>query len=163
MNINDKIINVFVSELIEKATYSEQLFKQILEDNKIRYKFQHPILYKNSFIICDFYIKSINMIIEIDGGYHFTKEQRLKDTDRDVFLKQNGYKIERIPNDDVTKYDLRNITKHFGKFKTKKRKKKPVIPKKDCEIKKKEPKISKKNLLLKRENMLRLQYPYLFK
>ena len=163
MKSKNEIIKVYVSKLIEQATDSELLFKSILARNKIRYKFQHSILYGDTFIICDFYIHTIKMIIEIDGGYHSTKAQKVKDSERDNFLKQNGYNVERIRNEDVINYDIRNITRHFSNFKIIKHKKQPLLYKFDCEIIKEETKKRQKNLLSKREKLLRLQYPYLFK
>ena len=61
------------------ATYAERLLKTFL-DRKIDFEFQ-KIIYTDSrhFFIADFYIPSKNLIIELDGGYHETSEQKQKD------------------------------------------------------------------------------------
>ena len=61
------------------ATYAERLLKTFLA-GKIDFEFQ-KIIYTDSrhFFIADFYIPSKNLIIELDGGYHETSEQKQKD------------------------------------------------------------------------------------
>ena len=51
--------------------------------------------------IVDFFIPSLNLIIELDGGYHFTKDQIIKDRKRDSHLSTLGYLVVRITNDQV--------------------------------------------------------------
>jgi len=46
--------------------------------------------------IVDFYCPKANLIIELDGGQHYTEEGRKKDKDRDDYLKKEGYKILRF-------------------------------------------------------------------
>ena len=61
------------------ATYAERLLKTFLI-GKIDFEFQKIIYTDNKhFFITDFYIPSKNLIIELDGGYHETSEQKQKD------------------------------------------------------------------------------------
>ena len=61
------------------ATYAERLLKTFLA-GKINFEFQKIIYTDNKhFFIADFYIPSKNLIIELDGGYHETLEQKQKD------------------------------------------------------------------------------------
>ena len=61
------------------ATYAERLLKTFLT-GKIDFEFQKIIYTDNKhFFIADFYIPSKNLIIELDGGYHETSEQKQKD------------------------------------------------------------------------------------
>ena len=61
------------------ATYAERLLKTFLA-GKIDFEFQKIIYTDNKhFFIADFYIPSKNLIIELDGGYHETLEQKQKD------------------------------------------------------------------------------------
>ncbi len=53
--------------------------------------------------IVDFYCPSANLVIEIDGGQHFTKDGRLKDKARDQYLEGLGLKVLRFSGRDVFK------------------------------------------------------------
>ena len=73
----------------------ERLSKNQLEGLKFRR--QHPIL----FYIADFYCHALHLIIEIDGGYHDTIEQKLKDDKRTERLRSNGITLIRFRNEEV--------------------------------------------------------------
>lgn len=68
----------------DKATESEIKFKAVLKAIGVKYEFQHILFVNTSgkFFILDFYLPDYNIGIEIDGGYHFTHEQYLKDSER---------------------------------------------------------------------------------
>ena len=57
------------------------------------------------------------LIVEIDGGYHFTEEQQKEDITRQSWLEQKGYKVLRFTNEQVL-YDTDNtineIRKHLN-------------------------------------------------
>lgn len=96
---------IFKSKLTKKATGSEALFRNILSGLKIRYEFQHIVFVKGfKFFILDFYLPDYNIGIEIDGGYHFTEEQYLKDCERtDAILKDIKLRdIVRIYNSTIS-------------------------------------------------------------
>ena len=46
--------------------------------------------------IVDFYCPKANLIIELDGGQHYTEESLKKDRLRDDYLKEKSYKILRF-------------------------------------------------------------------
>jgi len=90
----------------EKVTESETKFKAVLKAIGVKYEFQH-ILFVNTngkFFILDFYLPDYNVGIEIDGGYHFTHDQYLKDSERTKtilkFIKIRS--ILRFKNSDIT-------------------------------------------------------------
>jgi len=92
----------FRKELISKATGAELKFKQFLDKNMVAYKFQ-KIVYvsvdcKQKFYIADFFFKQYNLIIELDGGYHYTGEQKIKDDLRSMHLRRAGYFVLRFDN-----------------------------------------------------------------
>lgn len=62
---------------------------------------QVPFMIGNKIYFADMCIKSKNAIIEIDGGYHYTEEQRIKDEERDKAFASIGYQTIRIPNSKV--------------------------------------------------------------
>lgn len=51
--------------------------------------------------IVDFYCSKANLIIELDGGQHYTEEAKKKDKGRDDYLKREGYEILRFSDKEV--------------------------------------------------------------
>lgn len=51
--------------------------------------------------ILDFYAKKIKLGIEVDGGYHLTKEMQLKDFNRDKYFSNLGVHILRFSNGEI--------------------------------------------------------------
>lgn len=51
--------------------------------------------------IADFYIYPCNIVVEIDGKYHETAQQRESDRRRDTFMRNKGIKVFRFSNDDA--------------------------------------------------------------
>jgi very-short-patch-repair endonuclease len=100
----------YSDRLSGRMTKAEKYFNKLLKGINIPCKPQKIIYKKPSFYIIDFYIKSRNLCVEIDGGYHQTPEQMEKDCLRDEWLKGNGYCIWRMTNEeafDLTKEELR--------------------------------------------------------
>ena len=93
-------------DLRRNATAAERLLWERLRNKQLdNYKFrrQHPI----SLYIADFYCHKLKLIIEVDGGYHFTKEQIPKDEERAKILEFNGICVIRFSNQEI----LSNIEK----------------------------------------------------
>ena len=59
--------------------------------------FQYPIEANCKWFILDFYFKSLNIAIEIDGGIHKNQIEKDKNRDKILFEKMNIYTI-RIDN-----------------------------------------------------------------
>lgn len=53
--------------------------------------------------IIDFYCPAAKLIIEIDGGQHYSEQGRRKDRDRDDYLSRLGFKILRFSDSEVFK------------------------------------------------------------
>jgi very-short-patch-repair endonuclease len=71
-----------------------------LKDKQYKgYKFrrQHPI---HKFIV-DFYCHELKLIIEIDGKYHESEEQKNRDLNRTELLKFQGLSEIRFTNEEV--------------------------------------------------------------
>ena len=97
-------------ELVRKATIPEKIvYNALLKSKYAPYlDFQVPvyITWKDSgkikkFYIADFLIDKINVVIEVDGGYHKEVEQRKKDRQRDRELKELDLITVRITNQEV--------------------------------------------------------------
>ena len=78
----------------EKALWLKLRSKQIK-----RYQFyrQKPL---GRFIV-DFYCPKGDLVIEIDGGQHYSDEEKAKDSQRDSYLKSIGLHVLRISDREV--------------------------------------------------------------
>jgi very-short-patch-repair endonuclease len=53
------------------------------------------------YYIVDFYCPELQLVIEVDGGGHYTDEQQKYDAKRTQFLEFKGLKVMRVLNSDV--------------------------------------------------------------
>ncbi len=53
--------------------------------------------------IVDFYCKPLNLVIEIDGSYHFESEQKIKDDQRQKVLQKMGLNFLRFSEQEIRK------------------------------------------------------------
>ena len=51
--------------------------------------------------IVDFYCPKANLVIELDGGQHYSETAKAKDMTRDNVLAEMGIKVLRISDKDV--------------------------------------------------------------
>ncbi|MDO4845192.1 MAG: DUF559 domain-containing protein [Oscillospiraceae bacterium] len=51
--------------------------------------------------IVDFYCSSAKLIIELDGGQHFSDEAIQRDGERTAYLERQGLTVIRIPNNEI--------------------------------------------------------------
>lgn len=65
--------------------------------------------------IVDFFFRKSMLIVELDGGYHFTGEQQQKDKERQDWLEKNGYTIMRFTNEQVI-CDIDNTIQEIKKL-----------------------------------------------
>ena len=78
------------------------------QERKLWYEFLKdlPLTIKRQKIIgdyiADFYCFEKKIIIEIDGGQHYTLEGKEKDKKRDEFLKNQGYVVLRYTDSEVS-------------------------------------------------------------
>lgn len=76
----------------------------------VRFRRQHPI----DMYIPDFVCLKKQLVIEVDGGYHFIDGQQISDAERTNYLNEKGYTVIRFTNDEV----LNNIEKVIDDIKT---------------------------------------------
>ena len=100
----------FVQELKLNQTKEEIKFFHLLQRCLIENfpELQHhidkqvPIEHSRGFYILDFYIGSLKLCFEIDGGYHWSDKQLDKDLKRDHFLiSEKSIIVYHIPNSAV--------------------------------------------------------------
>lgn len=78
----------------EKVLWARLRRKQLFG---IQFNRQKPI---GRFIV-DFYCQSANLVIELDGGQHYTEEGKVSDGLRDEQLRKMGLYVMRFSNLDV--------------------------------------------------------------
>lgn len=104
----------FKEKNLSKMTTYEGKFFDILVSLGIEFIPQKPLRIKGRNYIIDFYVPSQKLIIEIDGGYHYTEEQSAKDTQRDEACSKEGYKVLRIDNEEIEDLDIDNLKIWLG-------------------------------------------------
>lgn len=83
-----------------RMTFAEKKLWEELKSKKLQnYKFrrQHPILN----FIADFYCHELFLIIEVDGKYHNTIEQKEYDKQREELLNFQEIEVLRFTNEEV--------------------------------------------------------------
>lgn len=96
-------LNIYAERMRKNPTKAEELFRRILdEQGYIKYECQKVFRKGNVRRIVDFYFPEGNLAVELDGGYHFTEEQRLMDKQREDELKREfGLNFIRFTNKEV--------------------------------------------------------------
>ena len=65
----------------------------------------HPVRFSRQKVlgkyIADFYSAQARLVIELDGGGHYTEEARQYDVERTAFLEAYGLTVICIPNNEV--------------------------------------------------------------
>lgn len=86
-------------------TYSQELRKNMTDAEKLLWsklrkrQLKDIQFYRQRIIgdyIVDFYCPKANLIIEIDGGQHYSKEGTEKDKVRDDYMSKQGYRVLRF-------------------------------------------------------------------
>ena len=90
----------FSKTLRENPTPQESKLWNALRNNQLngfKFRQQHPL---NRFV-ADFYCHKAKLVIEIDGGYHDEKMQKLYDNWRNEVINEFGISILRFRNEEV--------------------------------------------------------------
>ena len=90
-----------IRELRQKATDPEQLMWKLLRNravHDVKFRRQHPVA---SYIL-DFYCHEAKLAIELDGSQHLEEKQAKYDEGRAKILEEQGIKVIRFWNSDVT-------------------------------------------------------------
>ena len=84
----------------EMTPWERKLWYCFLKTYDIRFQRQRAI----GHYIVDFYCAKAALIVELDGGQHFSPEEQEKDQRRTNNLEELGLKIIRFSNRDIDKY-----------------------------------------------------------
>jgi leucyl-tRNA synthetase len=96
-------------EMRKGHTEAEGILWELVRDSKLGVKFrrQHPI---ESYIV-DFVCLQEKLIVEVDGGYHDTEEQKKYDDERTKVLNKIGFELIRFSNEEVKKHSYKTKDK----------------------------------------------------
>ncbi|MGZ5988765.1 MAG: endonuclease domain-containing protein [Rhizomicrobium sp.] len=90
----------FAKELRRRMTDAEViLWSRLRRKTLLRHKFrrQHPI----GNYIADFACVLGRLVIEVDGATHSSEAEMAHDAERDAFMRERGWRIVRVTNNDV--------------------------------------------------------------
>ena len=88
---------IFVAQRTQRATPAENAFRSYLASLGLSYRFQRGF-YKPYYRIVDFYLPTLNAIIEINGPCHDPDKDRRRDS---LFEQARGIRILRLTNEQV--------------------------------------------------------------
>ena len=97
---HNKILTPYAKNLRKNMTNQEKhLWYDFLRNYK--YRFLRQKIIEN--YIVDFYCAKAKLVIEIDGGQHYTPEALEYDKFRTVVIEKYGLRVIRITNTDIDK------------------------------------------------------------
>lgn len=89
------------AELLNHSSDAEKAAHNALCSLGYKVMRQYPISTGRRLYFADLYIPSLRAVIEIDGGYHYSSNQRRLDTNRSNGLWRLGYHVLRLSNHDA--------------------------------------------------------------
>ncbi|MCC7203429.1 MAG: DUF559 domain-containing protein [Nitrospirae bacterium] len=100
MQTYKKHLKVYSRELRKNMTETEKLLWsniRLKQLKGIQFYRQKPL---GSFIV-DFYCPMANLVIELDGGQHYSEAYKAKDDQRDKYLRKIGLRVLRFSDREV--------------------------------------------------------------
>jgi very-short-patch-repair endonuclease len=86
--------------LRKNSTDAEKILWSELRDHRLNgASFRRQVPIKN--FIADFVCHAANLVIELDGGQHFSDQAEQKDAARSAVIEAEGFKVLRFGNHDV--------------------------------------------------------------
>ena len=101
MKYSKALIRQIRCDLLSNTTDAEKVAAKICIQLGYKIIPQHPIITGRKLYFADIYLPEIKTIVELDGGYHFTKEQKRKDGNRSLGIWRLGYHVVRLSNHDA--------------------------------------------------------------
>jgi len=102
--------NIPLAKTLRKnmTPWERKLWYEFLRNYPLRFQRQKAI----GNYIADFYCAKAQLVIELDGGGHYTAEQGEKDEIRTKELEEMGLKVVRICNLDIDR-NFRGVCQHI--------------------------------------------------
>ena len=94
-----QILKANAKENRNNPTEAEEVLWQLLKSHNLNEHFRRQHIIMD--YIADFVCLKRRLIIEADGGYHFTPEQQQEDAIREKRLREKGFEILRFKNEEI--------------------------------------------------------------
>ena len=101
MKYSKALIRRIRCDLLSNTTDAEKAAAKICIQLGYKIIPQQPIATGRKLYFADIYLPEIKLIIEVDGGYHFTKDQKRKHGNRSSGIWRLGYHVVRLNNHDA--------------------------------------------------------------
>lgn len=111
MKPSKTLINRMRKDLMSKTSDAEKAAIRNCELLGYKVVRQQPIMTGRKLYFADIYLPELKIIVEVDGGYHFTSSQKRKDNNRSSDIWRMGYHVVRLSN-----HDARDINKVKAKI-----------------------------------------------
>lgn len=111
MKPSKALINRMRQDLMSKTSNAEKAAIRNCELLGYKVVRQQPITTGRKLYFADIFLPELKVIMEIDGGYHYTNKQKRKDGNRSAGIWRMGYHVVRLSN-----HDARNINKVKAKI-----------------------------------------------
>lgn len=99
---NPKWVENRRKDLFSLRSNAEKAAANIISRLGYKISLQHIFRTPRQTFYADIFIPQLSAVVEIDGGYHLTEEQKRKDRNRSASLRRIGVKhIVRISNKDA--------------------------------------------------------------
>lgn len=98
-----------VRELRINITKSEERVMKLLDELRYKYIFQYAMFDEWYFLIADFYLPKLRLMIEVDGDTHLGKYAKMKEAKRKKWLQSQGIDVLRIRNKATLKMTAREL------------------------------------------------------
>lgn len=96
----DKELKTFSQRLRKNMTDAENLLWSILRRKQLKgYQFYRQKIIER--YIVDFYCPMANLVIELDGGQHYSERGKKQDNIRDKVIEERGMKVLRFSDREV--------------------------------------------------------------
>lgn len=100
-------------QMQRRPTIAESVLASKLTNLSISYESQYVVDYKGIAAIYDFYLPNCRVLIEVDGGYHNSKDQqqtdRIKDFIAEKKLRRNMLRLTNQEVIEIDEEDLRQL------------------------------------------------------
>lgn len=111
MQPSKALIHRIRQELLSKTSGAEKAAIENCQRLGYRVIRQQPIATGRKLYFADIYLPELKTILECDGGYHYTINQKRKDGNRSAGIWRMGYHVVRLSN-----HDARDIKKVRAKI-----------------------------------------------
>ena len=107
------MLKEYARENRRNQTEAEEFLWRQLKGNALGVKFKRQLIILN--YIADFACLEKSLVIEVDGGYHFSHEQMELDAYRTEDLEKLGFKVLRFRNENVIR-DIELVLKKIQDY-----------------------------------------------